>query len=62
MNITSINDKMKMTYELYIKQPMQAAESELNMNVAKNPNQTFSPYRDINHPLSTKCSQIPFNK
>ena len=53
--------KMNMTYEHYIKQPMQAVELKLNMIVAKNPHLINSLYRYIKHPLIRKISHIPFN-
>ena len=37
MNIKTTNDKLSMSYEHYINQPMQAVEMKLNMIIAKNP-------------------------
>ena len=61
MNITTINDERNMTYEHYIKQPMQAIESKLNMIFAKNPHLLISLNRFINQPLSRKYTDFPLN-
>ena len=51
MNISTLNDKMYMTYDKYIKHPMQAMELKLNMIFAKNPHLISSLNRSHNHPL-----------
>ena len=62
MNITTIKDKMNMTNEQNIKQPMQDVELGIIMNVAKKPHLIDSLNRYINHPLKTKYSHLPFRK
>ena len=37
MNITTVNDKMYMSFEYYFKHPMSMVERRLNMIIAKNP-------------------------
>ena len=61
MIISTINDKKYMTYEYYIKQPMQAIELNLNLNLAKNPHLINSPNRSHIHPLIRNYSHIPYN-
>ena len=60
MNFTTVNDKMNMSYEKYIKRPMQAVEMNLDMIDAKNPNLINSLERFHNLPVITKDSHIPF--
>ena len=50
-----------MTYEHYIKQPLQAIELKLNMIIAKNPQLINALDRNENQPLIRKYSHIPFN-
>ena len=50
-----------MTYEQYIKQPMQAVELKKNGNFDENPHLISSHNRYINHPLLRRNSRIPFN-
>ena len=52
---------MNMTYEIYIKQPMQAVELRLNIIIAKNPHLINSLNRCINHSLVGRDSHIPLN-
>ena len=61
MNLKTINDKTNMTYEHYIKQPMQAVEFRLKIIIAKNPYLISSLSRYNKHPLIRKCSHIPIN-
>ena len=61
MNITTIIEKMNMTYKRYNKQPMQSIELNLHMNIAKAPQLINSLDRYNNHPLIRKYSRIPFN-
>ena len=61
MNITTIIDKLYMTYEHYIKQPMQAVELKLSMIVSKNPHLIYSLNRHISHPSIRKFCHVPFN-
>ena len=49
---------MYMTYDNYIKHPMQAIEWELNTIIAKNPQLINSLNRECVHPLIRKCSYI----
>ena len=58
MNITTVNDKMYMTYDYYIKHPMSAVLLKLNMNVSKNANLIKSLNRSHIHPLIRKFSHI----
>ena len=51
---------MNMTYEQYIKQPMQSVEIRLNIIITKNPNLISSLNRYNNHPVGRKYSHIPF--
>ena len=59
MNITTINDKMFMTYNYYITCPMRAVELKLNMILSKNPHFIESLNRSHLHPLIQKFSYIP---
>ena len=54
MNISTINDKMYMTYDIYFKHPVQTLELKLNMIVAKNPQLINSLNRSHIHPLIRK--------
>ena len=56
--ITTINDKMYMAYDYYIKRPMPAVEIKLNMIFSKNPHLIKSLNRSHIHPLIRKCSYI----
>ena len=58
MNISTINDKMYMTYDYYIQHPMPAIEMKLNIILAKNPNPINSLNRSHIHPLIRKYSHI----
>ena len=58
MNITTVNDKMYMTYDYYIKHPMSAVELKLIKNISKNANLTKSLNRSHIHPLFRKYSYI----
>ena len=57
MIITNNNDKMNMTYKQFTKQPMQAVESRLHVNIAKNPHLLTSSSRYINHHLIKNFSR-----
>ena len=57
----TIGDKRNMNYENYIKEPMEMAELNLNMFIAKNPHLIISPDRTFNHSLIRKYSKISFN-
>ena len=56
MNITTVNDKMYMTYGYYIKHPLPAVELKLNMIISKNPHLIKSLNRSHIHPLIRKYS------
>ena len=56
MNITTINDKMFMTYNYYITRPISAVEMKLNKILAENPNLIKSFNRSHIHPLFQKFS------
>ena len=58
MNITTIKDKMYMTYNHYITRPMPAVELKLNMIVSKNPHLIKSLNRSQIHPSIRKYSYI----
>ena len=58
LNITTINDKMYMTYKYYIQNPMPAVELKLIMILAKNPHLIKSLNRSHIHPLVRKYSNI----
>ena len=58
MNITTINDKMFMTYNYYITRPKPAVELKLNMIVSRNPHLIKSPDRSNIHPIIKKYSYI----
>ena len=58
MNITTVNDKVYMTYEYYIEHPMPAVELKLNMVLSKNPHLIKSLNRSHIHPLIRKFSYI----
>ena len=51
-----------MTFENYIKQPMQMVQLKLKMIIAENPNLINSLDRSINHLLIGKNSNIPFQQ
>ena len=50
-----------MTYECYIKQPMQIVELKLDMIIDNNPHLINALDRKVNHPSITKNRNIPFN-
>ena len=58
MNIRTVNDKMYMTYDDYIKHPMPAVELKLNMILSKNHNLKKSLNRSHIHPLIREYSHI----
>ena len=58
MNITTVNDKMYITYDNYIQHPMQAVELKLNIIIAKNPLLINSLNRYHIHALIRKYSYI----
>ena len=58
MNISTVSDKMYLTYENYIKHPMQEIELKINMNIAKNPHLINSRNRYHIHPLIRKYSHM----
>ena len=58
MNITTINDKMLLTYNYYITCPMPAVELKLNMILSKNPHLIKSLNRSHIHPLIQIYSYI----
>ena len=45
MKITTINEKMNVTYEHHVKQPMQAVKIRLNVIIVKNLHLIISPKR-----------------
>ena len=51
MNIITVNDKMYMTYDYYIKHPMSTVELKLNMIISKNPTLIKSINRSHFYPL-----------
>ena len=58
MNITTIKDKMFLTYSYYITRPMPAVEIKLNMISSKNRHLIKSINRSHIHPLIKKYSYI----
>ena len=58
MNISTINDKMFMTYNYYITCPMPTVELKLNMILSKNPHLIKSFKRSHINPLFQKYSYI----
>ena len=58
MSITTINDKMFMTYKYYITCPMPAVELKLNMILSENPHLIKSLNRSHIHPSIQKYSYI----
>ena len=58
MNISTVNDKIYMTYDYYIKPPMLAVELKLNMIITTNPHLIRSLNRSHIHPLIRKYSHI----
>ena len=58
MNITTVKDKMYLTYDYYIQDPMQAVEIKLNLIIAENPHLINSLNRYHIHPLIRKYSYI----
>ena len=58
MKIISVNDKMYMTYEYYLKNPMPAVEFKVNMIIIKNLHLKKSLNRSHIHPLIRKYSHI----
>ena len=58
MNISITDAKMYMTYDNYIKYPLQAIELKLNMVLAKNPYLIISLNRGHIHPLIRKNRYI----
>ena len=61
MKITTVDDKMNVTYEHRIKQPKQTVKEVINESIAKNLRIKISRKRFIKHPLIRKHSHIPFN-
>ena len=60
MTISSISDRVNMTYKFYMNQPMSMCERIINMNIAKNPQLINLSDRNKNHPLIRKYSHIQF--
>ena len=58
MNITTVNDKMYMSYKYYIQHPMPMVERRLNMVIAKSPHLIKSLIRSYIHPLFREYSYI----
>ena len=58
MNISTVNAKMYMTYNNYIKQPLPAIELKFNRISARNPNLINRPNRSFVPPLIRKYSHI----
>ena len=58
MNISTVNDKMYMTYDYYILHPMPSLELRLNMIISKNPHLIKSLNRSHIHPIIRKYSHI----
>ena len=54
LNISTLNDKIFMTYNYYITCPMPAVELKLNMIISKNPHLIKSLKRSHIHPLIQK--------
>ena len=59
MNILTVNDRMFMTYDFYLKQAKSTLEWRLNEKLARNPNLINSLNRFHIHPLIQKYSYIP---
>ena len=49
-----------MTYDFYIKQPMQMVELEMNLLIGGNLHLINALDRSVSHPLVKEFSQIPF--
>ena len=49
-----------MTFEHYFTQPTQIVDFKLKMIIFENPKLTDALHRNVNHPLITKYSYIPF--
>ena len=58
MNNTTVNDKMYMSYNYYIQNPMSMVELRLHMVIAENPHLIKSLNRSHIHPLIRKYSYI----
>ena len=58
MNILIVNDRMHMTYDSYINNPMPAVERRLNFIIARNPHLINSLNIFHIHPLIRKYSHI----
>ena len=58
MNITTVNDKMYMTYDYYIIKSMPMLERRTIFIISKNPNLVKSLNRSHIHPLIRKISHI----
>ena len=58
MNISTVIDKTYMTYDHYIKHPMQAIAIKINMIIAENLHLINSPNRFYTHPLIRKDFHI----
>ena len=54
VDISTINDKMFLTYKYYVTRPMPAVELKLNMITSKNPHLIKSFNRSHIHPLIQK--------
>ena len=57
-NLTTVNDKIYMSYKYYIQHPMPMVERPLNMVIAKDLHLIKSPKRSHIHPLIRKYSYI----
>ena len=62
MNVTTVNDKLYMSYDYYIKHPMPAVELKLNMIIRKNPHLLKSLNRSHIHPIFQKYSYIRYSR
>ena len=60
-NIITIADKMHMTHDFYIKNPMQMIERRLNVVIDTHPQLKNALDRNENYLLIRKDSHIPFN-
>ena len=61
MNFQTNTIKKQMTYQNYIKEPLQMVERNLKLINAKNPQLINALDRSINHSLFRKYSNIPFD-
>ena len=62
MIIKTISDIKKMTYKLYLDNPMPMIKKRLNIMISRNPNLINLFNRHQNHPLVRKSSHVSFEQ